>query len=104
VANGNGNGVKDAIAGIFTSKLVGILFAIAFGSWSWTLNSLKNDVLTSVSETNRVAMENQRKIIEHEIFSARATAEFKAAITENTRRLETLEHLHGNGAKHNGDR
>jgi hypothetical protein len=43
--------VSDAIANIFSSKVVGGLFALAFGAWAFALNSMSDKVLQAQADT-----------------------------------------------------
>lgn len=49
MANGNGEQQRGAImTAIFTEKVVGIGFAIAFGLWAWYLDGLAETVMDGV--------------------------------------------------------
>lgn len=41
----------DAVSNIFNSKIVGVLFAVAFGSWAFVLNSVSDKVLEAQNDT-----------------------------------------------------
>lgn len=91
---------EGSIAGIFTSKLVGGLFALAFGAWAVVLGTVKNDVLEGQAQIQRDIAQVKADVSAHALFSAQKTAQFEAHNHEMERRVGTLESRHRNGTKH----
>ena len=92
--------VGETIAGIFTSKFVGALFALSFGAWAVVLGTVKSDIIAGQQELAQDMAEVKAQVYEHKLFSAAATAEFRAEIADSERRLRLLESRHRNGTKH----
>lgn len=102
MANGNGDDEKT-IAGVFSSRIVGGLFALAFGAWAIVLGSIKSDIIQNQTEMQKELVDIKAEVVRHQVFSAQKTAEFDANIRDYNRRIESLERTHRNGSKHTQD-
>lgn len=51
---------RSFVSSIFTEKVVGLAFAIAFGSWSWNINVL-TDKVDAVGATIQLELAEQKK-------------------------------------------
>ena len=91
---------EGVIAGIFTSKVVGGLFALAFGAWAIILGSVKDDVVSTQAAIQKDIAELKNSVAAHAIYSAEKTAIFEANHREMERRVAAIESRHRNGTKH----
>ena len=91
---------EGTIAGIFTSRLVGGLFAVAFGAWAIVLGSVKSDIVNTQTAIQRDIAELKNSVAAHAIYSAEKTAVFEANHREMERRVAAIESRHRNGTKH----
>jgi hypothetical protein len=98
--HGGLRGEPNAVAGIFTSKLVGGLFALAFGAWAVVLGTVKDDVIEGQLQIQKDLAQIKADVTAHAIFSAQKTAQFDANHAEAERRLRLIEDRHRNGTRH----
>lgn len=68
--------MASALENIFTSKVVGGLFAVAFASWAFVLQSLGNQWLEEQKEVRLEIALLKTQMAEHRLFAAETGAKF----------------------------
>jgi hypothetical protein len=99
-APSNGNGRKFPLL-LFSEKVVGVAFAVAFGLWAWYLNALANTVLEGVKEirSDQVAIHLEITTLKSELVSqqlenTKNIVEIRERQNNVLKRLDQIDQIH----------
>ena len=93
--------VSDAIQSIFTSKLVGVLFACSFGAWALVLQSVSGRVIDSQDATRSevILLKSQiadlrSSIVDIQLTQAREITSLRERQNGVLKRLDQIDEFH----------
>jgi hypothetical protein len=104
-APSNGNGRRFPLL-LFSEKIVGVAFAVAFGLWAWYLNALANTVLEGVKEIRvdqaQIRLEIttlKAELISQQLDNTKNIIEIRERQNGVLKRLDNIDQLHRDGVR-----